>query len=59
MKTYKVRYMECYEGTPEIVEATDEKSLRKDLAKWKKKKEAYKGVCHPPAIKIISIKEQN
>ena len=59
MKTYKVRYMECYEGTPEIVEAEDEKSIRKDFAKWKKMKYAHKGICHPPKVKIISIKEEN
>ena len=41
MKTYKVRYMECYEGTPEIVEAQNEKSIRKDFAKWKKKQDKY------------------
>ena len=51
--------MECYEGTPEIVEAKDAKSIRKDFATWKKKKDAYKGVMHPPAIKIISVKEEN
>ena len=59
MKTYKVRYMECYEGTPEIVEAQNEKSIRKDFAKWKKKQDKYKGLCYPPKVKIISIEEEN
>ena len=51
--------MECYEGTPEIVEAQNEKSIRKDFAKWKKKQDKYKGLCYPPKVKIISIKEEN
>ena len=59
MKTYKVRYMECYEGTPEIVEAKDEKDIRKSFAKWKKKNDKYKGLCNPPKVKIISVEEEN
>lgn len=60
MKKYKVSYMECFEGTPEIMEGKDEKEIRKNFAEWKRKeKESYSWTFYcPPAIKIISIKEE-